>query len=114
MIRLIVLFCLFLSATVFADVRYTWSIPQSRLDGSALDPNEIKNYTIKYTIDGVAQPDIVTANGQVIEIIAQGQQGTYVGKIATTDTAGVTSAYSEETTCKPPVSPLIFRCELVQ
>jgi hypothetical protein len=91
-------FFLLLSAVAaFADtnVRYDWTDPVSRVDGSALKPEEIKGYKVK--INGVESPELLTSGVNYMTITQP--PGEICAALATVDTGDRQSVWTDDV-CK--------------
>ncbi len=96
-----VLFLLFLAApAIAADVTLTWDSPTERENGSQLPATEIGGYIVK---NG---NDLLTVEGNINELtIPDLPPGEYFFSVATVDTDGLKSAFSETVSILIPAAP---------
>lgn len=107
------------SASAFAQaapsesVSYSWGIPTTRVDGSALPVAQIAGYEITYTVDGGA-PVVVPISGGAtaatsITLVLSARATPYIllSTIRAIDTNGLKSAWSPNVTTSIPVLPAV-------
>jgi len=72
----------------------TWDAPTTRVDGSALSPDEIGGYEIGYGLVSDADPTIIETDVTGVFEIENIPPGTYRFAVRTVDTAGSRSGWS--------------------
>ena len=84
------------------EVRYDWTDPIARTDGSVLKPDEIKGYKVR--INGVEAPDLLTSGVNYMTITQP--PGEICAALATVDTGDRQSVWTADV-CKTilPATP---------
>ena len=87
------------AATADTDVRYDWTDPTHREDGSVLTAAEIQGYKVR--INGVESPDLLTSGVNYLTITQP--PGEICAALATVDTGDRQSAWTADV-CKTIVA----------
>lgn len=101
-------FMLIDSAEAANGLLLVWDTPTTREDGSPLDPKDIKGYRIYAKT--TEQYELLAEVDNVNEFPLTISYGCV--KMATLDTAGLTSVFSKEKCFNPPAPPENFEWEL--
>jgi hypothetical protein len=94
-------------------LKWSWTPPTERTDGTTLTPEEIAGYAVM--INNVEQPDLLTDGENVLTVVAP--SGEQCGSLATQDTEGRRSVWTDPV-CKfalaTPGNPLNVTVEIVE
>lgn len=114
MIRIFLALLLFSTISTAADIQLTWSTPNEREDGTAIQ--EIQNYNLYYTLNNVLQDTISideSDNSYTIQNIEEGTHTFQISAVEFDNEGDLSTPITVSTSTSKPVK-ILLTVELVE